>query len=104
MRTAVLEQVGAAGWAAVVTVVGALIGWLSTRKKNQADVASVLSETSIEWIRELRSEADRLRLHVDLFEDEVAECERRYDRLEARYEALVAYLREMGLDPPADTE
>lgn len=100
MRTAVLEQVGAAGWAAVVTVVGALIGWLSTRKKNQADVASVLSETSIEWIRELRSEADRLRLHVDLFEDEVAECERRYDRLEARYEALVAYLRSMGLDPP----
>lgn len=100
MRTAVLEQVGAAGWAAAVTVVGAIIGWLSTRKKNQADVASVLSETSIEWIRELRSEADRLRLQVDLFEDEVAECERRYDRLEARYGALVAYLRSMGLDPP----
>jgi hypothetical protein len=102
--TAVIEQVGPAWWAAAVTIVGAVVGWLSTRHKNEADVASVMSETAIKWIRELQAEAIRLRETIGQFEQEVVECERRYDVLEARYEGLVVYLREMGLDPPADTE
>jgi len=101
MRTAatdwigIIEQVGVAGWAALATIVGTVIGWLSTRNKNKADVAQVLSQTSIDWIRELREEGDRLRARLEAFEGEVAECEERFD-------ALVAYLVDMGLDPPPE--
>ena len=88
-----LEGIPAAGWAAITAGMGAFFGWLTTRSKSDADVAAVLSETSIEWIRELRAETARLRVRLAEVEVEVIECEQRHER-------LAVYLRKMGLEIP----
>lgn len=90
------------GWSAVIGIVGALIAWLSSRHRNRADVTAVLSQTSLEWIHELREEIDRLEEALD---NARADADRhRDDATFLRYRgiALETRLREAGIDP-ADT-
>lgn len=86
------ESIPPAGWAAIATVVGTLVAWATTRNKNTADTAAVLSETALEWIRELRDENDRLDAQLNDLRADNSYLRRRGIALEAR-------LVEEGVDP-----
>ncbi len=86
-----------AAWTGVIAAIGTFFGWLTTRNRDRADVTSVLSETSLEWIHELRSEIGRLRSEIVTLEAEIA-------TLEARGNRLTSWLREQGLDFPGEHE
>lgn len=86
-------------WTGVVAVIGTITAWLTTRNRDRADVTAVLSETSLEWIHELRAEADRLADELD-----EARAEADHHRLDAQFlrHRVIAYearLREAGIDP-----
>ena len=99
MIVALFESVPPAGWAALATVLGSLAGWLSTRHKSRAEVSSVLSETSIEWIHELRDDRARLRGELADLEDEHDRVTLDNSFLRRRGIALSARLRQEGIDP-----
>ena len=119
------ESIPAAAWGMVAAVVGALVGWLSTRVKTKADAASVQSETSIDWIRELRTEIERLQTKIGVIEaaltdskaryrlldtryerldDRYDRLAERYDRLVKSYDELTLYLKNLGLSPDQDRD
>lgn len=97
-----IESIPPAAWAAVTAAVGGLVGWLSTRGKNEADVSSVLAETSISLLNELRAEDKRMRERLELVEAEVVDCEQRYEILEQKYDRVIDYLRERGCEMTFD--
>jgi predicted nucleic acid-binding Zn-ribbon protein len=99
-----IDSLPAGAWTAAIAIVGALIGWATTRSKNQADVTSVLSETSIKWIGELRSETQRLRDQIVELEAEISANEETIAHLKAQYERLVSWLRAQGLEFPGEHE
>lgn len=99
-----MSGIGATGWAAIATVFGSFVGWLTTRGKMKGDLTAVLSATAIDLMNELRSEVGRLSGELDteraesrraiaVVRAEVIDCERRHDKLEA-------HLRAMGVDLP----
>ena len=99
-----IDALPAAAWTAITAIVGAFIAWMAGRSKNRADVTSVLSDTSIQWINELRGEIGRLRAEIVALEAEVAACEERSDRIDGLHGNLVSWLREQGLDFPGEHE
>ena len=94
-----LGSVPAAGWAAMATVVGSLAGWLTTRNKSGAEVSAVLSDTSLEWIHELRDEADRLRDRLEETEGALEHEKLDNTFMRRRCNDLSAALRIEGVDP-----
>jgi len=95
-----MESIPAAGWAAITAAAGSVVAWLTTRGKTDADVASVLSETSIEWIRELRAEVERATKKAEQADRRAARAEEAERLCQRRMDRLEDYLREMGLNPP----
>jgi len=91
------ELSATAVWSGGITLVGLVVAWLTTRLRNKADITSVLSQTSLEWIHELRAEIDRLQSEIATLEAEIA-------TLEARSNRLTSWLREQGLDFPGEHE
>ena len=86
-------------WTAVIAVIGTIVGWLTTRNKDRADVSAVLSSTSLEWIHELRDEADRLAAELDEARTQAERCRLDAQFLRHRGIALETRLRSEGIDP-----
>jgi chromosome segregation ATPase len=99
-----IEQIPAAAWTAITAMIAGAIAWVAGRSKNRADVSSVLSATSIEWINELKGEIQRLREKIDRLEAEIVGNEEAYDRLEERHARLVSWLRASGMEYPGEHE
>ncbi len=93
-----IESIPPAAWAAVTAAVGGIAGWLSTRGKNEADIAAVHAETSITLLHEMQDENKRLRARLEAVEAEVVACEDRYDLLKDEHDKVVRYLRDQGFD------
>ena len=109
------ELSATAVWSGGITLVGLVVAWLTTRLRNKADITSVLSETSLEWIHELRAEIDRLQSEVVALQSEIvarrevcelhaAGLEAEIAALEARGNRLTSWLREQGMDFPGAHE
>ena len=86
-------------WTGLIAVVGTVVGWLTTRNRERADVTAVLSETSLEWIHELRDEADRLAAELADVRAQADKCRLDAQFLRHRGIALETRLREAGIDP-----
>lgn len=99
MIASFVESIPAAGWAALATVAGSLAGWLTTRDKSGAEVSAVLSDTSLEWIHELREDRNRLRDRLEETEGELEEANLDRAFLRRRDIDLSARLRVEGVDP-----
>lgn len=73
-----------AAWAAATAFVGGLIGLVTSRGKDRADVASALTASAMAVVNELQEEVTRLRDRLTEVEREVRDCEDRYDELRRR--------------------
>lgn len=73
-------------------VIGTVAGWIANRRPNQADYASRLLDSTVPAYETLSK-------RLATVEGEAEECNRRNDALERKCDAMVVYLRSVGLDP-----
>lgn len=79
---------------------------LTTREDAAAkltDIALTLAETSDSKYRDQQAKLSDIERRLGSTEDELREEQRGREHCERRYDALVAYLRQMGLNPPEAT-
>ncbi len=73
-------------------IIGTIGGWIVGRRPQQADYASKLLDATVPAYETLSKRLASVEAQND-------ECQRRSDALERKCDAMVAYLRSVGLDP-----
>jgi len=75
-------------WAAITAAVGTLLGFVSARPRNRADVASALTSSAIDIVNELQEELKIQRGLSKRLAEEIESCELKYKVLIGEMERL----------------